>query len=305
MSDQTVTAPTGVPPTAPASGDGAGQASLWSDAWLELRRSPAFLVSTALILVVGLMAIAPQLLTSRDPYDCDLSAHFMGRPGPGHPFGFDILGCDYYTRVIYGARASVTIGLLAVAGSVIIAVAGGMLAGYYGSWIDAVVARITDVWFAVPTILGGIVILSALQRKGILEVTLVLTVLGWPVMLRLMRSSVLSTIQADYIDAARALGASDWRIMCRHILPNAIAPVIVYATISVGVVISAEAALTFLGVGLQAPAISWGLQLEAARDRLLQAPHLLLFPGLFLSVTILAFILMGDALRDALDPRLR
>jgi oligopeptide transport system permease protein len=281
------------------------QASLASDAWLELRRNPLFIVSILLILVIATMAIAPQLFTSRDPYDCDLSRNFLGRPGPGHPFGFDMLGCDYYTRVIYGARASVAIGLLTVGGAAIIAIVGGTLAGYYGGWVDALLTRIADVWFAIPTILGGIVVLTTLQRRGILTVALVLIALGWPVMLRLMRSAVLSATKADFVDAAQALGAGDLRLMCRHILPNAIAPVIVYATISVGIVISAEAALTFLGVGLQAPAISWGLQLSAAQDRLLQAPHLLLFPGLFLSVTILAFILMGDALRDALDPRLR
>jgi oligopeptide transport system permease protein len=295
MSDQT---------TAPAALED-GRASLWSDAWLELRRNPLFLLSTMLIVVVAVMAIAPGLFTNQDPYDCNLSQNFLGRPRPGHPFGFDILGCDYYTRVIYGARASITIGLLTVACASTIAIIGGTLAGYYGGWIDALLARVADVWFAIPTVLGGIVILATLPTRGIVAVTLALSVLGWPVMLRLMRSCVLSATRADYIDAARALGASDLRIMRRHILPNAIAPVIVYATIYVGIIISAEATLTFLGVGLQAPAISWGLQLSAAQNRLLQAPHLLLFPGLFLSVTILSFILMGDALRDALDPKLR
>lgn len=281
------------------------QASLAKDAWLELRRSPRFVVSAALILLIVVIAIAPQRFTSIQPYDCSLSEHFLGRPAPGHPFGFDTLGCDYYTRVLYGARSSIVISLLTVFGATLIAVIGGSLAGYYGGWVDTVVARITDVWFAVPSILGGIVLLSALDRRGIGEVALVLTLLGWPTMLRLMRSAVLSATQADYVDAARALGARDLRIMRQHILPNAIAPVVVYATISVGIVISAEAAFTFLGVGLQAPAISWGLQLEAAQDRLLQAPHLLLFPGLFLSATIFSFILMGDALRDAFDPKLR
>ena len=135
--------------------------------------------------------------------------------------------------------------------------------------------------------------------------SLVLIVLGWPTMMRLMRSSVLSAKESDYVDAARALGAGDRRIMIKHILPNAIAPVIVYATIYIGIIISAEAALTFLGVGLELPAISWGLMLGNAQNRLLQAPHLLLFPGIMLSLTIFAFILMGDALRDALDPKLR
>jgi ABC-type dipeptide/oligopeptide/nickel transport system permease subunit len=151
----------------------------------------------------------------------------------------------------------------------------------------------------------GIVILSLLQKRGLWQVSLVLIVLGWPTMLRLLRSAVLSAKEQDYVDAARALGASDFRIITRHILPNAMAPVIVYATITVGVIISAEAALSFLGVGLQLPAISWGLMIAGAQTRILNSPHLLLFPGAFLSMTVFSFILMGDALRDALDPKLR
>ncbi|HSK91477.1 MAG TPA: ABC transporter permease, partial [Euzebyales bacterium] len=137
------------------------------------------------------------------------------------------------------------------------------------------------------------------------QVTLVLVALGWMVMLRLMRSSTIERRDADFVDAARALGASTPRVIGRHILPNAIAPVIVYGTITIGVAISTEAALSFLGVGLQLPAISWGLMINSSFTRILQAPHLLLFPGLFLSVLVLAFIVLGDALRDALDPRLR
>jgi len=189
--------------------------------------------------------------------------------------------------------------------AVIIAVILGSLAGYYGRFLDTIIARITDIWFAIPTILGGIVILSLLQERGLWQVSLVLIVLGWPTMLRLLRSAVLSAKEQEYVDAARALGASDFRIITRHILPNAIAPVIVYATITVGVIISAEAALSFLGVGLQLPAISWGLMISVAQTRILQSPHLLLFPGAFLSLTVFSFILMGDALRDALDPKLR
>ena len=298
-----------------ATGGAVGQASLWSDAWLELRRNPLFLISALLMVVLVAMAIVPQLFTNADPRACNLS-NSLARPSGDHWFGFDIQGCDYYARVIYGARASIAIGIFTTAGATVIAVIGGALAGFYGKWFDAIVARITDVWFAIPTILAGLVTLAVAEdvverilghpvRRGISIVTFVLIVFGWPTMLRLMRSSVLSAKEADYVDAARALGAGDLRIIRRHILPNAIAPVIVYATIFVGIIISAEAALTFLGVGLQLPAISWGLMLSEAQNRLLQAPHLLVFPGLFLSITIFSFILMGDALRDALDPKLR
>jgi len=279
-------------------------ASLWSDAWRELRRSPTFIFSALVILLMTVMAIAPQLFTDADPRACNL-AHSLERPSAGHWFGYDLQGCDYFARTIYGARVSITIGIVVTAASTVIAVVLGSIAGYYGGAIDAVIARITDIWFAIPLILGGIVFLSVVGSHGLWQVSMVLIVLGWPTMLRLLRSAVLAAKENDYVDAARALGASDARILTRHILPNAIAPVIVYATITVGVTISAEAALSFLGVGLQLPAISWGLMISTAQTRILQTPHLLLFPGAFLSLTVLAFVLMGDALRDALDPKLR
>ena len=279
-------------------------ASLWGDAWKELRTSPMFIISALLILVFIVMAITPSLFTDADPRACNLRDS-LERPSAGHWFGFDLQGCDYYARTVYGAQVSISIGIIVTVFAVIIAVILGSLAGYYGGFLDTIIARITDIWFAIPTILGGIVILSLLQERGLWQVSLVLIVLGWPTMLRLLRSAVLSAKEQEYVDAARALGASDFRIITRHILPNAIAPVIVYATITVGVIISAEAALSFLGVGLQLPAISWGLMISVAQTRILQSPHLLLFPGAFLSLTVFSFILMGDALRDALDPKLR
>ena len=306
LSDTETTAPGATTPADAQSAGGAAirQASLWHDAWLELRSNPLFWIALVLIVVFAVMAIAPQLFTRVDPKNCDL-ANFLQRPSSRHIFGFDEQGCDYYAQTIYGARPSIAIGIISTALAAVVAVVLGSLAGYYGGWLDMIIARISDVWFAIPTILGGIVLLSVVEERGIFDVSMVLVVLGWPTMMRLMRSSVLSAKETDYVDAARALGAGDGRIITRHILPNAIAPVIVYATIYIGIIISAEAALTFLGVGLELPAISWGLMLGNAQARLLQAPHLLLFPGLMLSLTIFAFILMGDALRDALDPKLR
>jgi ABC-type dipeptide/oligopeptide/nickel transport system permease subunit len=194
---------------------------------------------------------------------------------------------------------------LIVYGALLVAVVLGSIAGWYGGVADTIIARVTDIWFGLPYILAAIVILSVIGTRGLLQVSLVLLVVGWPTMLRLMRSSVLSVKGADYVQAARALGASDLRVLRRHVLPNAIAPVIVYATIYVGIVIAAEATLSFLGVGLELPAISWGLMISVAQTRVLNAPHLLLFPGLFLSATVFSFILLGDALRDAFDPKLR
>ena len=279
-------------------------ASLWSDAWKELRTSPLFIISAILIAVFLVMAAFPTLFTKADPRLCDLS-NSLETPSAEHWFGFDLQGCDYVARTVYGARVSISIGVIVTIFAVFISIVLGSLAGFYGGWLDAVIARVTDIWFAIPTILGGIVILNLLPSRGLWQVSLVLILLGWPTMLRLLRSAVLSAKEQDYVDAARALGANDFRIITRHILPNALAPVIVYATITVGVIISAEAALSFLGVGLQLPAISWGLMISGAQTRILQSPHLLLFPGAFLSVTVFSFILMGDALRDALDPKLR
>jgi len=278
--------------------------SLWSDAWRELRRKPSFVISAVLIILMVIMAIFPTLFTSIDPRDCSL-LNALQPPSSEHWFGTDLQGCDYYARTIHGARASVVIGLVVTFFATLIAVTLGSIAGYKGGGIDSVLSRFTDVMFAIPLILAAIVFLNALGSKGIWTVCAVLIVFGWPTMLRLMRSSVLSVRELDYVDAARALGASDWRIITRHVLPNGITPVIVYATITIGVVIAVEATLSFLNVGLQLPAISWGLMISTARTRILASPHLLFFPGLFLSVTVFAFILMGDALRDALDPKLR
>jgi ABC-type dipeptide/oligopeptide/nickel transport system permease subunit len=283
----------------------AREGGLYADAWRQLRRRPMFVISGILILVLITMALFPTLFTQVDPRACNLADSLL-RPSSEHWFGTDVQGCDYFARTIHGARVSISIGVLVTVSSTLIAVVFGSIAGYYGGIVDAIIARITDVWFAIPTILGGIVILrSIFSERGLLQVSLVLIVLGWPTMLRLARSAVMSVKEMDYVDSARALGVRDLRIIRRHILPNAIAPVVVYATITVGVIISAEAALSFLGVGLQLPAISWGLMISVAQNRILTAPHLLLFPGLFLSVTVFSFILMGDALRDALDPRLR
>jgi oligopeptide transport system permease protein len=280
------------------------QASLWGDAWRQLRRRPLFVVPAILLVVFTLMAVAPGLFTNQDPRACDL-VNSVGRPQRGHWFGFDIQGCDYYSRVIYGTRVSLTIGLLVVTVDVVIAMILGCIAGFYGRFWDSIIGRGADIWFALPTTLAGIVFLSVIGERSLLTVALILIILGWPTLMRVMRSQVIAGKEADYVQAARALGAGDWRILRSHILPNGMAPVIVLATIDVGIIVSAEAALTFLGVGLQTPAISWGLMISNAQGRLLTSPHLLLFPGLFLSVFVLCFIVIGDQLRDALDPRLR
>lgn len=288
------------------------QASLWSDAWRQLRKSKVFVVAASLLLVLAVMAAFPQLFTSVDPRArgaCSL-ANSRKEPGTnGAWFGYDTFGCDYYSTVVYGARVSMIIGLAVVGGALIIGVLLGALAGYYGGWFDNLIARITDIIYGLPLILGAILLLNFLAQargsRGLFEVSLALILLSWMTVMRLFRSSVISVKDTDYVSAARAMGATDSRIIIKHIVPNALAPVLVYATIAVGGIIAAEAALSFLGIGLQQPAISWGLQINSAQNYLRSSPHLLFFPSIFLSVTVLSFILLGDALRDALDPKLR
>ena len=282
-----------------------GQTSVWGDAWRYLRTNPLFLIGLAIMVVMVSMALVPKLFARGvDPTDCDLSLSRQ-RPSAAHWFGMDLQGCDYYANVVYGARTSVAIGVLTVIGVLVIGVLIGAVAGYFGGWADAVLARLTDVFFGIPLFLGALILLTVSPRRSVWTVSLALIVFGWMTAMRLVRSSVVAIRGSDYVLAAQALGASSGRILMRHILPNALAPVLIYATIAVGTFISAESALTYLGIGLQAPEISWGLQINVAQSLIGSSPHLLFFPALFLSLTVLGFILLGDALRDALDPKRR
>lgn len=290
---------------------GGEEHSLASDAWRQLRRRPLFWISAVMIAVFVLMAAWPSLFTSVDPTDAVL-AEARSRPGEGTWFGRDIQGHDIYARCIYGARASILVGVLTTVLTVAVGGLFGVLAGYLGGWWDAVLSRIGDVFFAIPLLLGAIIVIVSLPGFFdenyfliVLKVVLALAVLGWPSLARLMRSSVIQVTPNDYVQAARALGASPLRVVRSHILPNAVAPMIVVSTINLGAYISAEATLSFLGIGLQPPAISWGVDISDAIVGLRTTPHMLLFPSLFLSLAVLAFILLGDAVRDALDPKNR
>lgn len=283
------------------------QASLWSDAWRQLRKSKLFVVAAAALLLLAVMAAFPSLFSSISPTEagnCQLADSKVG-PSADAFFGYDIQGCDHYANVIYGARVSMIIGLVVVGGATLIGVVLGAVAGFFGGWFDVLMARVTDIFFGLPLLLGAIIILNVFSSRGLAQVCIALIVLGWPTTLRLFRASVISVKDTDYVAAARALGAGNGRIILKHIVPNAIAPVLVYSTIAVGGIIAAEATLSFLGIGLQQPAVSWGLQIGGGQRLIRTAPHIILFPSMFLSVTVLSFILLGDALRDALDPKLR
>ncbi|KIF76533.1 peptide ABC transporter permease [Streptomyces sp. 150FB] len=290
---------------APEGGAPSGQArSLWSDAWRDLRRNPIFIISGLIILFLIVIAIWPQSITSLNPLSCNLAKAQEGS-APGHPFGFDAQGCDVYTRTVYGARASVTVGVCATLGVSILGSVLGGLAGFYGRYSDAILSRLTDIFFGIPVILGGLVLLSVVTNSSVWPVVGFMVLLGWPQIFRIARGSVITIKNNDFVEAARALGASSSRMLLRHIMPNAIAPVIVVATIALGTFISLEATLSFLGVGLKPPTVSWGIDISNASPNIRNAPHMLLWPAGALAVTVLAFIMLGDAVRDALDPKLR
>ncbi|WP_441250421.1 ABC transporter permease [Kitasatospora sp. McL0602] len=284
--------------------------SLGSDAWQDLRTRPIFILSSLLILLLIAFAIVPSLFTSVDPRAGDLQHHFLTKPNYTHLFqadwfGYDGQGRSIYARIIYGARASVVVGICVTAGVTILGGITGMVAGYFGGWVDTLISRVTDIFFGIPLLLGALVVLNAFSSRTVWSVVFALVVLGWTQMTRVMRGSVITVKQADYVTAAKALGAGTGRIMLKHILPNAIAPVIVVATIALGGYIATEATLSFLGIGLQDPTISWGIDINSAQKVIRTAPFALFFPAGALSLTVLAFIMLGDAVRDALDPKLR
>jgi oligopeptide transport system permease protein len=281
--------------------------SLSGDAWNDLRRSYVFWLASALVLLMVLIAAFPGLFSSVDARTaaCSLTDS-MRAPNADHWFGFDKQGCDVYSRVIYGARSSVLVGIFSTLITGVVALVVGMAGGFYGRWIDAVLARVTDIFLGIPPLLGAIVVAKALagQELGIWPVVLALGLLGWPSPARVIRSSVISARHQDYVNAARVLGAGNLRIMFRHILPNALAPLVVVLTIMLGTFIAFEATLSFLGVGPR-NTISWGVDIAEAQRWIREASFPLMFPAGFLTATVLAFIMLGDAVREAFDPRLR
>ena len=259
-------------------------------------------VKNADIIVV---AIAPGLFTKQDPNACDLG-NSLSPASAGHPFGYDLQGCDVYTRVVYGTRTSLSVGVLSTLLVVIVGTLIGAVAGFFGGWIDAVLSRITDIFFALPMLLGAIVVLQMFKTsKSIWKIVLVLTLFGWVGVCRIARSAVLESKNLEFNTASTALGSTPARNLFRHILPNSLAPIIVIATTSLASYIVAEATLSFLGVGLPTTTVSWGGDISSAQTNLQTDPMVLFYPSAALAITVLAFIMMGDAVKDALDPKSR
>lgn len=257
----------------------------------------------AVLLVFVIVAIFAPFLAPYDPYEPTLGKGLLG-PSKEHLLGTDALGRDTLSRIIYGSRTSLMIGLIVVFAAAIIGVSLGLVAGYYGGWVHTVIMRVIDALMAFPMILLALVI-AALLGGGIKNVIIALTVGLVPVYARLMCGQVITGKENDYIMAGRAVGASNLRIMIRHLIPNCFPPLIVLVTMMLGATILAEAGLSFLGIGVEAPIAAWGSMVSDGRDYLLRAPILSFAPGLTLMLVVFSFNMVGDGLRDALDPRLR
>jgi ABC-type dipeptide/oligopeptide/nickel transport system permease subunit len=274
-----------------------------SRATSHLRRDGRAWFGVAVILLIVVAAIAAPLIARHDPTAIDLT-HSLEKPSASHWMGTDIQGRDVWARLVYGARISLTVGLVSQGIALALGLLLGLIAGYYGKWIDEVVMRLADVTLAFPTLLLLIALVAALQPSlGVVFLTIGLV--GWAGMARLVRGQVLVVRELEYVQAMRALGARNHRIIAKHVLPAVVAPVVIAATLGVAAAIMAEAALSFLGLGVQPPTPSWGSMIADGRDlsQLRDSPWTSLFPGLAIGMTVLGFNLLGDALRDAFDPR--
>jgi len=269
--------------------------------WKRLTRDPWGRLGLAIVATLAVLAVAAPLLAPGDPFRGDLAASLRA-PSGAFLLGSDAQGRDILSRVLYGARLSLAVGLISQGIAMTLGVTLGLVAGYYGRWVEGVIMRVADVTLAFPSLLLLIAIAAAV-KPSLPVVFVVIGVVGWAGMARLVRGQVLVVRGLEYVQAARALGASDARIIARHLLPNVVAPVIVAATLGIGGAIMAEAALSFIGLGAQPPTPSWGAMVAEGRDLLRVAPWVSLVPGLAIGLAVLGTNLLGDGLRDALDVR--
>jgi peptide/nickel transport system permease protein len=272
-------------------------------AWERFKRNKAALISLCIMCVLILVALFAPWIATHNPAEQDL-INRLKPPSAEHWFGTDDLGRDLFSRVIYGARVSLSVGIFSVLFNVIIGVAVGAIAGYYGGRIDSVLMRFVDIMLAFPSFFLLITVVTLL-KPSLFYIIVVFVATGWMGKARLLRGQVMSVKNREYIDAARTMGMSDFRIIFVHILPNALAPVLVSATLQVGSTILAESSLSFLGLGIQPPNASWGNLLQGAQSLtiMLKAPWYPIFPGFMIFLTIMCFNFIGDGLRSALDSR--
>ena len=277
-------------------------------AWRRFRRHPGAMVG-AIIFIILILAVLVAPLSPYDPEKSDIKNKYQA-PSLQHPFGTDGLGRDQLTRVLYGGRISIFVGVMVMVITIVIGVPIGAVAGYFGGWVDNLLARVIDTFLSLPSLMV-MILLSAILREtdlpliknnNVMTIAFVLGILSWPTVARFVRAVFLAFKEMEYIEAARALGASDLKIMVGEILPNGFGPIIVEATLEVGYAIMEESGLSFLGFGIMPPTPSWGNLISSAREHLSQFPWLAIFPGLMIFLTIIAINYIGDGLRDALDP---
>ncbi|MFQ6015778.1 MAG: ABC transporter permease [Anaerolineae bacterium] len=279
------------------------KAGAFLEVWQRFRRHGAAMVGLLILLGFVVLAVAAPLLTPYDPVRQDLSQVLVA-PSLAHPLGIDYLGRDILARILYGTRLSLTIGFLAVAFGIVVGVPLGAVSGYYGGWADMIIQRIADILLSFPGFLLALS-LVAILGVGLQNVIISVGVSAVPSFIRIVRGSVLIIREQTYVEAAKAIGTRDVVIIFRHVLINALAPVIVQATLNLGTAILVAAGLGFLGLGVQPPTPEWGAMLGEGRQYIFSASYMATFPGLAIFLAVLGFNLMGDGLRDALDPRLR
>ncbi|WP_105565420.1 ABC transporter permease [Microbacterium halophytorum] len=286
----------------------AKRSNLWLDAWRDMRRRPMFWIAAAVALLTVVMAAFPYLFTNVAPSGgaCQLM-NSNGGPEAGHPLGYTRQGCDVWSRIVFGARTSVVVGLLATLIGTVIGLVMGSLAGFYGGWVDSVLSRVGDIFFTIPYIIAAIVVMTVIPQQDRTMLTLAFAIGGfsWASIARIVRAEVLRVKQSDFVTASLALGMSRFKTLLVHVLPNSIAPLIVVATIGLGNNMVAESVLSFLGVGLGGDTVSWGADISQAQTTIRTSPMALVWPSTALTLAVLSFIMLGETMRDALDPKAR
>ncbi|GAB6138235.1 ABC transporter permease [Halanaerobaculum tunisiense] len=284
--------------------------SVWRDAWRRLKKNKLAMLGLWVTIFLFIVAALAPVIAPYDPYyspvmeDGKVELSLQG-PSWTHLFGTDKLGRDIFSRIIYGARISLFVGFATQAIALVIGITLGAIGGYYGGLVDDLVSYLINVFLAFPFLLFVIAVMSVFQDPGIDKVVLALGILGWPRLARIVRGQIMSLKEEEYVEAAQSLGASDFRVIFKHLLPNCLAPIIVTVTLGVAGAILSEAGLSFLGLGAQPPEPSWGLMINTGRQFLRGEPRMMLIPGAAIMITVLGFNLFGDGLRDALDPKMK
>lgn len=273
------------------------------EVWRRFCRNKQAMIGLAMLLLLIFVAVFANVIAPYDPVEQNLLIRLQG-PSAAHWFGTDELGRDIFSRILYGARISLTVGLIAVSISCVAGCALGAIAGYYGGILDTVIMRISDIMMAIPSILLNISIVAALGT-GLQNVMIAIGISSVPAYCRIMRASLLSLKNQEFVDASRVAGSTDFYIIMHHIIPNSLAPLIVQATLKIGGAILSCASMSFIGLGIVPPTPEWGAMLSTGRDFLRDAPHLTAFPGLAIMFAVFSMNLIGDGLRDALDPKLK